>query len=474
MSRASIPTGPDTQSWRTSSLWAESLGKKPHTAEPREVDVVVVGAGIAGLLTATLLARSGASVQVVERNDVGGVATRNTTAKVCALQGVRYRAIRRARGADAAAAYATAQLHAVDGIRRLIGELGIDCDLVDAPAYTYATEADAARTLHDEHDAAVVAGLDVTLVSDTELPFPIEGALRLDNQLHLDPGRLCAGLAAALPDGSIVEHTAVTAIDEQGDGCRLTSSDGTTWNAGHVVVATQAPISDPALLVNRCKPMQSYCLAARLPTPVPAGMYLSCDSTTRSLRPARTLDGETVAVIGGAGHQMGDPAATPERWEDLAAWASEHFGPAEVTHRWATHDLVPTDHVPFIGPLAPRSQRRWVATGFAKWGMTNAYVAAHLLTTAIGGGREAWADTFDSTRIRASVNHELLSAGTTALEHLVLDRATRRREPRCTHQGCVLRADAALGTWDCPCHGSRFAADGTPIQGPATTPVDVS
>ena len=82
--------------------------------------------------------------------------------------------------------------------------------------------------------------------------------------------------------------------------------------------------------------------------------------------------------------------------------------------------------------------------------------------------------TFDATRIRRTLNRQVLPIGATATTHLLLDRIARRREPRCTHQGCVLRADTALGTWDCPCHGSRFAADGTVIQGPATTPIDVT
>src|SRR5205085_6191724 len=95
MAFQTIPYNPDTQSWATSSLWSGSLPERtyPAVAGDRRVDVVVVGAGIAGLLTATLLARSGAQVLVVERYEIGGVATRNTTAKVSALQGVQYGAI---------------------------------------------------------------------------------------------------------------------------------------------------------------------------------------------------------------------------------------------------------------------------------------------------------------------------------------------------------------------------------------------
>jgi glycine/D-amino acid oxidase-like deaminating enzyme len=436
---------------------------------------VVVGAGITGLLTATMLARAGADVLVLDRYGVGGVATRNTTAKVTALQGTVYQSITAARGREVAAMYAAAQHDAVAGVRQLVGELGIDCDLTVAPAYTYAEAVDAAEKASAELAAAADAGLDVHWVAGTELPFPVAGAVRLDDQLHVHPGKWCAGLARHLGAGRVVGSAIVLDVDEADGGCEVRLAGDVTVRAGHVVVATQGPIVDPQLLANRCAPMQSYCLSARVEGALPAGMYLSCDDDTRSLRPATGPDGEPLLVVGGAGHHMGEqdgPAA--ERWSILAGWTEDRFGPSTVTHRWATHDLVPTDHVPFIGRLAGGADRRWVATGFAKWGMTNAYVAAHLLTTAIGGGEVPWADAFDSTRLLSSVNRELVSAGATATKHLVGDRLARRGEPRCTHQGCVLRQDDALGTWDCPCHGSRFTADGAVIQGPAVAPLDLS
>jgi nitrite reductase/ring-hydroxylating ferredoxin subunit len=129
---------------------------------------------------------------------------------------------------------------------------------------------------------------------------------------------------------------------------------------------------------------------------------------------------------------------------------------------------VATDHVPFIGRSAPSAARRWVTTAFGKWGMTNGYVAARIIGDAIDEKDPApWAATFDSTRIRSTVNGELVKAGVNAMHHIVGDRVARRSEPRCTHQGCVLRKDDALNTWDCPCHGSRFDDKGEVLQGPA-------
>jgi glycine/D-amino acid oxidase-like deaminating enzyme len=312
--------------------------------------------------------------------------------------------------------------------------------------------------------------LPVASTTETGLPFAVTGAVVLDRQFHINPGALCHQLAEALGPTRVFVGSPVRDVDEDAHGCTVVLDDGTTVTASHAVIATQGPIVDPALLTNRCTPMQSYALAARVTRAVPAGMYLSCDDDTRSLRPA-LVDGEILAVVGGAGHHMGDDAAAPDRWAVLAAWTEEHLGAAEVTHRWATHDLVPTDHVPFIGRLGPRSQRRWVATGFAKWGMTNGYVAAAIISNEIGGSSMPWASTFDATRVASTLTRDLLSVGVTATRALIVDRFTRRGQPRCTHQGCVLREDRALGTWDCPCHGSRFDADGSVIQGPANRPL---
>lgn len=454
------------------SPWSPVDVAQPAVRADRSADVAVVGGGITGLLTAVLLARDGAEVLVLDRGRIGGVATRNTTAKISALQGTIYRTIRRSRGADVAGAYAVAQLDAVDGLRRLIGELGIHCSLTEAPAFSYATEPAAVERALEEHDAARDAGLPVCWVEETELPFPVEGAVRLDRQQHFDPGAFCGGLAARLGSDHVAGDTPVVSAEESRTGCRLVTSRGNRISADHVVIATQAPVVDPAYLANRCMPAQSYAIAAGLSGTVPSGLYLSCDEQVRSLRPA-VIDDQPVLIVGGEGHRVGDGMADPARWAALEQWTAARFGATGVTHRWATHDLVASDHVPFIGRLAPGSHRRWVATGFAKWGMSNAYVAARLITEAIGGRDVEWGFAFDPTRLRASVNGELLSAGATAGARVVLDRLARRPEPRCTHQGCVLRRDAALDSWACACHGSRFTIDGAVVQGPATSALDL-
>ncbi|HEY8546163.1 MAG TPA: FAD-dependent oxidoreductase [Acidimicrobiales bacterium] len=527
------------------SLWTEegdAAAAFPALDRERSADVVVVGAGIAGLLIARRLTDDGAEVIVLERDRVAGGVTGHTTAKVTALHGALYQRLRSGKGADAAAAYADAQQRGVERIADLVAELGIACDLTRAPAWTYATTPDGRAEVEAEVAAAQAAGLPARFADPDELPFATTGGVELPDQAHLQPVAFCHGLAASLPD--VYERTAVTGIETEPGGVEVRTTTGHRVGANHVVIATHAPIADPGFLSNRMRPSRSYAVALDLgDSPVPQGMYLRVESPTHSLRPARR-DGRPVLVAGGYGHGVGD-ADTAEHAARLEAWARHAFPGADVTDRWSAHDQMSSDGVPFVGRLAPGESRRWVATGFGKWGFTNAAVAAELIADGIAGRhpQQPLASLLDASRVRGSLSRSLLRGAARAARHFVGDRVSARRagrrlgrepvpqlvdgtaEPaaggaggadatgartgaaalaehlapgegvvvhvegtatavcraddgavhrvsaRCTHQGCLVAFNTADTTWDCPCHGSRFAADGAVLQGPATAPL---
>ena len=469
-----------TPRWERASPWSRALHPVPTgelgAALRRRRGVVVIGAGLSGLLTAVVLHRAGTDVLVVERHGIGGVTTRGSTGKLTALQGSTLVDVAKHGGDDGAAAYASASLAGVGGLRQLIGELGIDCALTDTSDHVFATEARAADRCRRVLEVAHASGLPVEWVEETELPFAVRGAVRLDAQAHLDPGALCAGLAAALPPGSVLEHTPAVDIEEETTGVTVTLAGGDRVSADHVVIATLGPIHDPALLSTRCEARRSYAVAAPHAQPVD-GTYISLDDAARSIRPAR-LDGRSAIVVAGAGHVVGEPGdrSSEDRWDELAAYATGVLGSGPVEHRWVAHDLVTSDHVPFIGRLSPHAERRWVISGFQKWGISTAFVAADLILGELEGTPRSWAGLFDPRRIASSLTNELVQDGVRAVRHLVVERLAdlrpgQERRPRCTHLGCVLVFDGAEQTWDCPCHGSRFADDGTVISGPAVRPL---
>jgi glycine/D-amino acid oxidase-like deaminating enzyme len=458
---------------RGASLWMATTPEEPGHEPLRtdiDVDIAVIGAGMLGLTVATLAAREGASVAVLEHDVVGGGVSGHTTAKVTALQSTALSELRDRHSAEVARAYAGGNLAAVETVARLIEELGIDCDAHRRTAITFATDPQARSTIEEEAEAAREAGLPVTLVEDVPVPHPVAAGVSLAEQLEIHPRRYLLGLARALTDagGRIHERTTARKVSERG-GTVVHTGDGRQVRARDVVVATLMPFLDRGVYFSRLSPMRSYCIAVRGVRDVPTEMMISADQPTRSLRHARGADGEPLLVVGGEGHPTGEDEDTRRRYAALEAYARDQFGATDVTHRWSAHDLMPADGLPYIGAYTPASRHLWTAAGFRKWGMSNATMAAEILVRRIRGDDHELASVFDTNRtdVRASAPAVAKKIAHDA-RHFVGDRITNGDAPACTHLGCKLAWNTAERTWDCPCHGSRFDADGAVLTGPAT------
>jgi nitrite reductase/ring-hydroxylating ferredoxin subunit len=320
--------------------------------------------------------------------------------------------------------------------------------------------------------------------------------------LQLHPVRYVQGLAAAVDgDGSRVFERSPAQGVSLGSPHSVTTASGAV-RADHVVIATHYPILDRGLYFARLKPVRSYCIAATLVEGrAPQGMSISAGSSTRSVRSRGDL-----LIVGGEGHPAGSGKANPERFDRLEAFARDQWAVGDVTHRWSAQDPVPYDHLPMIGRYLPGSDRLWVTTGYMKWGLATATFGAAILGDLIAGRENSWSSTFSPNRISLTSSHELVQLGARFAADFVGDRlrppqALRDRDIppgeartifdgparkgvyrdregnlhavslRCTHLGCLLRFNGAEHSWDCPCHGSRFAPDGTVLEGPAVKPL---
>ncbi|HWI04944.1 MAG TPA: FAD-binding oxidoreductase, partial [Acidimicrobiales bacterium] len=320
-------------------------------------DVVVVGAGIAGLTTAALLKADGARVVVIEAGRVAAGVTGYTTAKLTVLHGLIFDDLAQAFGEEAARKYAEANLAGMATVAELAVRHEIDCELERRPAYTYTTDPEMVAKVRAEVDAAQRLGLDAQFTTETDLPYPVEGAIRLADQAQFHPRKFCIGLARAI-DGAgsaVYEGTRATSIDEQDGSCTVETDHGTV-TAGFVVQATHLPFSDSGGFFARAHPVRSYALSASLDGPVPQGMYLSVDTPSRSVRSAHMGD-EEVVILGGESHKVGQDPDTRERYAALESWARAEFPVRSVDYRWSAQDFVPVDHVPFVGPVSPASER---------------------------------------------------------------------------------------------------------------------
>jgi len=476
------------------SLWLQDTARAARAPLDRDltVDVAVLGAGIVGLTTALLLEREGARVAVLEARQVGAGASGYNTAKLTSLHGLTYRKLARSLGSDAARTYGAANEAGIARVFDLAEELGIDCDLRRKPNYTY-TESDSdLDQVSAEAEVAREVGLPASYVEELDLPFPVAGAVRFDDQAEFHPVRYLEGIAAAL-QGPLHEGTTATHVRSG----RVCTAAGRTLTAEHVVVATHLPFLDRGLYFARCHPERSYVVAGRTGA-APAGMYLSTEQPAHSIR----AHGEWL-LVGGESHKTGQADAA-ERYARLAAWARERFG-LEPELRWATQDHMPADGVPYVGRHDPLSTGVWVATGLRKWGLAMGTAAAELLAAQVAGREHAWAELFNPQRLRPkasaasfvkeNANVALRFVGDRVVKRDSVDdiapgegrivgaglgqRAAYRDDDgtlhelsaRCTHLGCIVNWNSTERTWDCPCHGSRYAATGEVLEGPAVRPL---
>jgi glycine/D-amino acid oxidase-like deaminating enzyme/nitrite reductase/ring-hydroxylating ferredoxin subunit len=470
-------------------------------------DVAVIGGGITGATLALALQASGAQVALIEASTVASGVTGCTSAKVTALQGAILTDIAKRHGSDAVTDYAQASASAVADVARRAAAHEIECGLEFRPAVTYTTDRKQLRTLAREYELAEAAGLAVRWDdTDAGLPFPVAGAVWLDNQIAIQPVRYVRGLidAFVLAGGQVFEHSRVLSVHD-GQPCEVHSAHGSV-RAEQVAVCTHFPTLDRGLTFARMEAQRSYCVAVELgeSTP-PHAMAFGLGSADRSIQ----WYGDSL-IIGGEGHPAGakPSVASPERYTALERYASANWPSSGMTRgRWSAQDPVPYDRLPMIGPLIPRTQRLWVATGWAKWGLTGGTFAARILLDLMDGQPDRWKGRFSPIRLSLRSTPEIAKLGANFQLRMVIDRVTPaevdsssevpagearvlrqgvgkfgvyRDETgsahgvslRCTHLGCLLRFNAAEPSWDCPCHGSRYDVDGAVLEGPAVTPLE--
>lgn len=498
------------ESGKNISIWADTFNvpQLSKLTGGLECEVVIIGAGINGLMAGCMLSLKGIRTVIVDDGNIGGGETARTTAHITNVIDDRYYNISRLHGDKAAKMAAESQSAGIELIRELVSKYNIDCELKTLDGYLLFNENEPADELEKEYNACKAAGLDVYIETKSPLEaFNSYPCLRFPNQSEFHVLKFITGLSKIIQDngGQIFTHTHVSGIEdskaEEEKKVKIKCGD-ITITAGSAIVATNSPISDYVAVHTKQTAMRTYVIGAEIPDDsFKDALYWDTEKPYHYIRKYKQ-NGSSYILVGGEDHKTGQEEDPEERFSRLERWMKEKFPFAgKTSYKWSGQVMEPIDGLGFIGKDPENSENVYISTGDSGMGITHAAFSAILLCDLITGVPNEWKNLYDPGRITLKAapqfisegannavqyidiitppevsSVEEISAGEGAIIGAGIDKHAvyKDNEGRiytfsalCPHLKCVVHWNKTEKTWDCPCHGSRFEATGDVINGPA-------
>jgi glycine/D-amino acid oxidase-like deaminating enzyme/nitrite reductase/ring-hydroxylating ferredoxin subunit len=489
---------------------ANTPEEKPLSTDT-STGVVIIGAGIAGLTTAYLLAQEGKDVTVLDDGPIGGGMTARTTAHLTNALDDRFYELERLFGEEGSRLAAQSHTAAIDRVEAIVKKEKIDCEFERVDGYLFLPTNGTLKVLEDELPAAHRAGLtEIRRLDRAPLEFWDTGpCLHFPRQAQFHPLKYLTGLVRAIErdGGRIYTGTHADEI-KGGDEAHVTTTSGHKITCDAIVVATNSPVNDVVAIHTKQSPYKTYVIGARVPKGSVPSILLwdapaDLDTPYHYIRIAQEADYD-VLVVGGEDHKAGQKFDGAQRWGKLEQWTRNRFPMVEeIEFRWSGQVMEPVDSLAFIGRNPADADNVFIATGDSGMGMTHGTIAGMLLTDLIVGRKNPWEELYEPSRktasaisdfVKENVNvaaqytdvltpgevdsiDEIKNGDGAVLRSGLTKRAVYRDNDGvvhamsavCRHLGCIVAWDPAEKTWDCPCHGSRYDRFGTVINGPANS-----
>lgn len=503
-----------SDSGHTTSVWMATTEVPQFQSMTQDVraNVCVIGAGIAGMTTAYLLARAGRAVVLIDDGPIGGGETSRTTAHLTAALDDRYYNIARMHGEEGARMAAESHMSAIHRIETIASMEDIDCDFERVEGYLFLGGDSQRKDLERELEATHRAGINDTQIVD-RIPFSFWDsgpALRFPRQATFHPLKYLKGLARAiLRDGGKIYSGVHAEKIVDGEPARVTTTGGHVISADNVIVCTNTPVNDWLIIHTKQAAYRTYVIGARVPRgSITPGLYWDTPNPYHYIRlqqaedaSGRDLDYD-ILIVGGEDHKTGQADATGERFNRLEQWTRERFPMVErIEYRWSGQVIEPVDYLAYIGKNPGGDEHIYIATGDSGNGMTHGTIAGIILNELVQGRKHQWSKLYDPSRVKFRSTPEYLKENINVAEQYkdwftagdlsdiaeikpgegaIVGRgrgkiAVYRDEGGtihqcsavCSHLYGIVRWNDTEKTWDCPCHGSRFDPRGNVVNGPA-------
>lgn len=487
------------------SIWQDTVEdyKPVNNWNKDEIyDLLVVGGGITGLTTALLLQSEGEKCILAEAHNIGFGTTGGTTAHLNTIPDTSYDQLEKNFSEDATKLVAASMREAIDLIEGLIIKYNIDCRFAYKTAYLFAENDKEAEQLTNLQKATERAGVVCSNGASIPLPLTSVKAIRVEMQAQLHATKYLDGLAHAYEQegGVVLQQCAVKEFKHEGH-YHVETSQGVI-HARRIMFATHIP-PGINILHFRCAPYRSYAAAVTLKSgDYPDALVYDMKDPYHYFRTQR-VDGKDYLIAGGFDHKTGDNHNTEHVFRRLEAYLRKHFDIGEVVYKWSSQYFESTDGLPYIGVL-PGYDDIYVGTGYSGNGMIFGTLAGKMICERLTGHESRYEKLYDPNRVkpvagfakfvkenadvvRKFIGMRLSYEKVNELAALAPGDATVAEwdgrklalykdedgklhvlDPVCPHAGCLVAWNNAEKSWDCPCHGSRFAVDGTLLTGPAT------
>ena len=494
-----------------SSFWIESTKNIEKNYDKLtknlEADICVVGCGITGAIVAYYLTKEGKNVVILEKDKICEKTTANSTAKITSQHGLFYKYLLDSKGAEFAKKYYEANENAIKNIEYIVKNENLDCDFEKQDAYIFTQKQDDIKKIEDEFNAVKEIGGNADFTTSCNLPFNINVAVKFSNQAQFNSRKFVLELINKLDkDVNIFENSKVVDVKKDGNIYNIFTNENCI-KAKYVVLACHYPIINvPGFYFIKMYQTRSHAIAIDADTNFFDGMYINSELPTKSFRTVKSGD-KRLLVIVSEDYKTGSDINYENINNNLEKIAKEIYPNCKIKYKWSAQDCISLDKIPYIGEFSRFMPDVYVATGFKKWGMTTADIAANIICDKIMERENKYAEIFKATRTEPIKNiKEVENMLKQTAKSVVIEKFTIPKEdleeiksgegkiivvngkkvgiyidkndnihainPVCSHLGCELVFNRLEHTWDCPCHGSRFDIDGNSIEAPSIDNLD--
>ena len=356
-------------------------------------DALIVGGGITGSLIAERLTRQNLNVVIIDRELPGRGSTAASTSMLLWEIDRSLAQLTETYGFERASRAYLASLHAVAGLKSLVLQLGVACEMRDKDSL-YLAAGDTNKELLDEHQLRQRAGLPGDFLDHRTLldiyGIARAGAIVSPGAADADPMQLARGLLrVAVARGARVFNAEAVEFDAAARSVGVQLTNGRQIEARSVILATGYVM--PAIIHSTVQTISSSWAIATRPQPqkVWKDGALIWENSKDYLY-ARTTSAGRIIIGGEDSDEIIEPDARdrliPEKSRVLARKLAALWPVADVDieFRWSGTFDTTSDGLPLIGPV-PNATGIYAAYGYGGNGITFSFLAAQLIGDLIAG-----------------------------------------------------------------------------------------